>query len=248
MKTLILCLPSLLAITVFGQHDPVTSDVYSTKNAKATPILTGSTRFLETLEIRSVTLEPNAVAEADQRHDDLEELVIIKSGTLDVTQNNTTQSLGPGSVALTLPGDNHSLANSSGSPVTFYVLTYRSKGKADNERGRMSGGSFMLDRNAIKFQEHDKGGIRRYYNRPTSMFERMEMHVTTLNKGLSSHDPHTHKADEIILLVKGQAEMYIDGDRKPADEGSLSFLNSMVPHALTNTGSGPCEYFAFQWE
>jgi (S)-ureidoglycine aminohydrolase len=250
MKTSILCLLSLPAITAFCQQDPVTSDVYSAQNAKATkaPILSGPTRFLETLEIHTATLAPNATAENDQRHDDLEELIIVKSGTLTVTQNSTSQSLGPGSVALTLPGDTHSLANKSASPVTYYVLTYKSKGKPDLQRGQTSGGSFMVDRTTLKFQEHGKGGIRRYYNRPTAMFERMEMHVTTLNKGLSSHDPHTHKADEIVLLVSGKAEMHIDGNQKPVPEGALAFLGSMVPHAITNTGTGPCEYFAFQWE
>jgi (S)-ureidoglycine aminohydrolase len=234
-----------MIVTVNGQQTQIVSDVYSTQNEK---ILNGSTRFLEAPEIRTITLAPNSTAETDQRHDNVEELVIIKSGTVDITQNNTTQSLGPGSVALTLPGDTHSLANSSDTPATFYVLTFRTKSKPDLQRGRTSGGSFMLDRNAITFQEHGKGGIRRYYNRPTAMFERAEMHVTTLNQGLSSHDPHTHKADEIVLLVKGDAEMHINGKQIPAPEGSLVFLSSMDPHALTNTGASACEYFAFQWE
>lgn len=246
-KTTILWLLALLAVPAAGQQRHVNSDVYPEKKA-GTAILTGSTRFLENLEIQTVTLAPNASAETGERHDGVEELVIVKSGTLSVTQNNATQSLGPGSVALTLPGDTHSLTNSSNAPVTFYVVTYRSTGKPDIQRGQTSGGSFMVDRNTITFREHGKGGIRRYYDRPTAMFERMEMHVTTLNQGLSSHDPHTHKADEIVLLVNGKAEMYIDGNRKGVPEGAVIFLGSMVPHAITNTGSGPCEYFAFQWE
>jgi len=250
MKTAAFCLLSLLAVTTLAQQTPVNSDVYAAKKVDNTTafILSGSTRFLEILEINSITLAPNAIAKGHQRHDDVEELIIIKSGTLTVAQGNTAQAIGPGSVALTLPGEVHSLANMSNTPVTFYVLTYQSNEKPNGGRGENSGGSFILDSNTIAFREHDKGGIRRYYDRPTTMFERMEMHVTTLNAGLSSHDPHTHKADEIILMMKGEGEMYIDGSRKRVTEGSLVFLGSMVPHAITNTGSGPCEYFTFQWE
>ena len=127
-------------------------------------------------------------------------------------------------------------------------MTYRSSAPPNADRGKNSGGSLMVDRETIGFNRHGKGGIRRYFNRPTTMFERMEMHVTTLNEGLKSHDPHTHNADEIVLIISGRAEMQIDRDHIGATAGSLVFLNSMVPHALANTGSGPCEYFAFQWE
>jgi mannose-6-phosphate isomerase-like protein (cupin superfamily) len=41
--------------------------------------------------------------------------------------------------------------------------------------------------------------------------------------------------------------MYIDGNLIKAAPGDLVFLPSGVPHALKNTGTVQCEYFAFQW-
>ena len=148
MKRTLLCFLSLLAITASAQQTPVNADVYTVKEGNAS-ILSGSTRFLETLEINSITLATNSTAKGHQRHDDLEELVIVKSGTLTVAQNNNAQTLGPGSVALTMPGDKHTLINTSKAPVTFYVLTYRSNEKFNTPRGQKSGGSFMLDRETI---------------------------------------------------------------------------------------------------
>lgn len=266
MKLILLSLVATLASPAFltGQPSPVNeqrrsqvaSDVYvwnafkpaKKENRDKKEILQGRTKFLQTLEIHTSTLAPNAAAGPAHSHDDLEELVIVKEGKLKITQNDKTQILGPGSIALTLPGDTHQLANGGDTPVTYYLMTYRSSAPPNTNRGKKSGGSFMMDRETIGFSRHGKGGIRRYFDRPTTMFERMEMHVTTLNAGLKSHDPHTHNADEIVLIISGKTEMQIDRDHIGATPGSLVFLNSMVPHALTNTGSGPCEYFAFQWE
>jgi (S)-ureidoglycine aminohydrolase len=243
-------------VSVIGQGQPVQSDVYTwsqfkeakNENRDKKEILEGSSTFLESIEIHVSTLAPGKASSGEHTPADAEKLVIVKEGRLRVTQNNITRVLGPGSVALTLPGEEPSLANGGDAPVTYYMLSYKSKTPTDVARGKDSGGSFMIDREDIPFKEHAKGGIRRYYDRPTAMFHRMEMHVTTLNEGLKSHEPHTHKADEIILLVSGEAQMQIDNDHIGTTPGSLVFLNSMVPHALTNAGKGPCEYFAFQWE
>jgi (S)-ureidoglycine aminohydrolase len=258
MNRIFLLSPLLLSVTcsLFAQSEPVRSDVYlwnAFKSDQKTDrekkqILQGSTTFLESLEIHATTLSPGQPSVSNHVHPETEELVIVKEGQLKVTQNKTSRVLGPGSIALTLPGDEHSLENGGGGPVTYYVLNYKSKAPVNSDRGKNAGGSFMIDREDIPFKPHAKGGIRRYFERPTAMFERLEMHVTTLNEGLKSHEPHTHKADEIILLMSGDAEMQIDNDHIGATPGSLAFLNSMIPHALTNTGLGPCEYFAIQWQ
>ena len=80
------------------------------------------------------------------------------------------------------------------------------------------------------------------------MCERFEMHVTTLNGGLRSHDPHTHRAEEMVLLLEGTAEMQIAEDILPLASGGLVFLGSEIPHAIKNVGTKPCVYFAFQMQ
>lgn len=80
------------------------------------------------------------------------------------------------------------------------------------------------------------------------MCEDFEMHVTNLNENTSSHAPHTHVVEEIILLVTGNVSMHIDGLEHPAAKGDLAFLDSNIPHAGTNIGTDQCIYFAFQWK
>jgi (S)-ureidoglycine aminohydrolase len=86
------------------------------------------------------------------------------------------------------------------------------------------------------------------FDRATAMTKRFEMHVTTLNEGLWSHPPHTHRAAEILLLIDNTAHESIDGKLLPATVGDIIFLESNVPHAIQNTSSGSSTYFAFQFE
>ena len=86
------------------------------------------------------------------------------------------------------------------------------------------------------------------FDRATAMTKRFEMHVTTLNEGLWSHPPHTHRAAEILLMVDKNSQENIDGKLYQATVGDVIYLESNVPHALQNTSKGTCTYFAFQFE
>jgi (S)-ureidoglycine aminohydrolase len=51
------------------------------------------------------------------------------------------------------------------------------------------------------------------------MLEKFEMHLSTLNPGIKSHDPHTHSSDEIILMIKGYSQKQIGEAQLDASEG-----------------------------
>jgi (S)-ureidoglycine aminohydrolase len=255
MKQLLLC---LFAVGHFVKPDPtqpIVSKTYVWAKAPVSrkaaseqrAILDGTSTDFNHIEIHATTLAAHQAPHPAHKHDD-EELIIIKEGKLTVTIAGKANTLGPGSVALMMPGDEHGFDNQSDSPATYYVMRYAAKEPADTGRGKKTGGSFWIDWKEVAFQPHDKGGIRRLFDRATTMSKRFEMHVTTLNQGLWSHPPHTHKAAEILLMVDGSAQESIDGKLHPATTGDLIFLESNVPHAIQNTGNKPCTYFAFQFE
>jgi (S)-ureidoglycine aminohydrolase len=211
-------------------------------------LIDGSTIDLTSLEIHTSTLEPGKAPHASHSHADEEELIIVKEGKLRATIKDQTKILGTGSVALAIPGEEHGFFNGGDTKTTYYILIFKSKLPLNDERGKKAGGSFMIDWNDMTMVVSEKGGRRNTFDRATSMFNRFEMHVTTLNKGLVSHAPHQHKAEEIIILIKGKAEMQIGDIFTKMEPGDLVFLESQVLHALKNVGDEPCEYFAFQWQ
>jgi (S)-ureidoglycine aminohydrolase len=176
-----------------------------------------------------------------------EKFLIIKSGLANIQLNEQTTTLNRGSVVCVLPGDELEIINAQESPLELYEMTYQSKEPIDKERGVKAGGSFITHWDDIAFKPHDKGGVRQFFDRPTAMFSRFDIHVTQLNVGFKSHDPHTHINEEIILMLDGNAEMQIGNEHQKANPGDVVLLGSTILHNLTNIGNTPCLYFAIQW-
>ncbi|MDX2045825.1 MAG: cupin domain-containing protein [Chitinophagaceae bacterium] len=209
-------------------------------------ILEGSTTSLSYFEVHASTLESGKAPHPPHKHDDQEELMIVLEGTVKITINGISKILGSGSIAFAMPGDEHGIENAGTTQATYYILKY--KGRFPNhERGKQAGGSFMLDWNDLQTRNTGKGYRRDFFNRATSQLAQFEMHTTALNADSASHAPHTHVQEEIILILRGNVTMHIDGKLFPASYGDVVFLPSRIPHALLNTGKEQCEYFAFQW-
>jgi (S)-ureidoglycine aminohydrolase len=251
---IIACVISLLTcICSFAQVQPLESKVYvvdstgtvSNDNGSTRKVFKGSGAVLAIHEMNLVSLSKgNSMS---YKQDTLyERFFIIQKGEMKVKLNDSAVLLGKGSVICVLPGDKVRFENTSDKACQFYEMIYRSIARPDAERGKKTG-SFYFNWNDIAFKPHDKGGVRQFFDYKTTMLNRFDIHVTTMNPGNKSHDPHTHKNEEIILLMEGNAEMQIGTDHQKANGGDVVLLGSMVLHNLTNVGTIPCIYFAIQW-
>jgi (S)-ureidoglycine aminohydrolase len=244
-----------LPLVVAVSHDPINSRVYdwrqpaeTNKDINSAVLFEGSAFDMEWLQMNA-----NALTASNRKIEMMvpqneEDLYIIKKGTLGVTLKDSSFSLSPGSVLVVMPGENFSIRNTQTNSCDYYVMKYRAKLPADKERAGKAGGSLAKEWRQITFKPHDKGGIRNYFERPTAMMKRLEIHVTTLNGELKSHDPHTHRAEEIVLMIEGNTEMQIGEKFYKGREGSIFFLGSNISHAIRNEGTKPCTYFAIQFE
>ena len=208
----------------------------------------GSTTHLAYFEMHATTIDPQEMPHAGHTHDNLEEIIIVTEGEVEVTIEDEKKVLGPNSMALILPEDEHGFRNVGHTPATYYIIKYRSKAPMNLSRGKSSGGSFWVDFEDLEFKPHENGGRRDYFDHPTAMCESFEMHVTDLKAGVESHPPHTHVVEEIVLITAGDVSVHIDGDDIETKSGDLVFLDSNVPHSAANIGKTTSRYFAFQWK
>jgi len=178
----------------------------------------------------------------------MEELIIVKEGLVEQSINGEKHKLGPGSVVLAVPGDDHGISNAGDTKATYYIIRWRIGEKPEIKHSGKCGGSEFYDWTKMAFVSTKKGGRRQVMDRKTSLLENLEMHVTTLDEGVTSHGEHVHSAEEIILVIKGEVEESINGKQYQAGPGSLILLLDDVPHGIRNIGEGQCEYFAFKWE
>lgn len=232
------------AISINGQNNKVVSKVYKWEPGKKNILIDGSTTDMKDLTVYSETIRAKSYIPILSSFNNFEKLFIVKDGTLNFTVNQEEKNLAPGSIVLVYPGDKYSAYNSGSTDAVYYVFNYRSKNADHND----SNSSFMIDWDDLEFHPHDKGGIRNYFERSTKMMKRGEMHVTTLNAGIKSHEPHTHRAAEFLLMISGNTQMQIGKSFYNGTSGDIYFLGSDVPHAIENVGKESCMYFAFQFE
>jgi (S)-ureidoglycine aminohydrolase len=261
MKAILIIAAVLGVNTAFGQNTglqatSIKSDVYAWKNlqvekkqrSERRQIINGASAVLPNLEVHAVTLKPKSGPQPKNRLDE-EIMLLIKEGSVKVSIGNKQEILGAGSVAFAIPKDEIGIENAGNGIASYYVFRFTAARDSTNmKRAVDGGGSFMMNWNNIVFRPHDKGGVRQYFNRGTGTLHKLDIHVTTLNAGIKSHEPHTHKAEEIILMIDGNAEMQIADSFKKTTTGDLIYLGSDVPHAIRNDDTKPCMYYAIQWQ
>lgn len=256
MKIVVITLSYFFTLTTMAQLKPVSSGVYKwadhpvtlNEDRESRKILEGTSTQLDYLEIHATTQFPGAKSSTAHANDDIEECIIVKEGLMQATVEGRSIILGAGGVILLMPHQMHSVQNAGDRNLTYYVMRYRSKKKMDIERGQAAGGTLMLNSDSLTFKANSRGGGRRYFDRPTAMCERFEMHMTQLDKKGPSHEPHAHEETEIVLVLSGKTEMTIDNKEYEGAAGDFYLINSQLMHGVRNASNNQCSYFIMIWK
>ena len=109
-------------------------------------------------------------------------------------------------------------------------------------------GSRIFEWEALKVEKTKVGARRDVVRLPTATLDELEMHITTLDAGQTSHAPHQHPAEELIIIKEGTLESFVNGEYKRVGPGSIVFQASNQPHAIRNVGTTPATYHVVQWQ
>lgn len=253
LRMLILFLLSAVALTAAVQPPaaptatPPASPQSDTLTAGVFPpnptVLNGATRDLTDLDVRLISLEANQ--DFHLIRDSVDELLIIRDGTVSLDLDAPNRRLTAGGVVL-LPADYKTVIHNLGDSISsFYLFVFKSRKIIDPIRFPKP---FLANWPDLIMKSTPKGESRAIFSQPTTWLRNINMHATTLNPGEISHPQHMHRAEEILLIRSGNVRMHIGNGYIPAKAGDLVFLPSGVPHDLENGNSGRTEYFALQWE
>ena len=255
MKHLFSLLVLSISVNVMAQSEPVGSGVYhwnelpvkKDNQRESRKLAEGTTPEFEWFELHATTQYKGATPRPPHTQSNIEELIIIKEGSMKCTLGEQTAVLGKGSVLLIPPLKEQTFENVGNGPLTYYVLQFRSKKPMNIERSTKAGGALLINYDSLPYTETGNKGTRKFFDRPTAMCDNYEMHVTTLKQKGPSHAPHQHVDSEIILVIEGKTEMMLDGKHYTAGPGDLYIMESGKMHGISNTSDKPCSYFAFRW-
>jgi quercetin dioxygenase-like cupin family protein len=87
---------------------------------------------------------------------------------------------------------------------------------------------------------------RRFFMGETHGGFNLEAHETILGPGVETHAPHRHVHEEIIIVVEGTVETYVEGTTDTVDAGSVIFYGSNQLHKARNVGQVPARYYVIE--
>jgi quercetin dioxygenase-like cupin family protein len=98
-------------------------DVAPMKYGGRRAVFQARTATMDELECHVTTLNPGERAHAPHRHPE-EEMIIVKDGTVESTQNGQTTRVGPGSVIFEASGELHGVKNVGDTAASYYVIKF----------------------------------------------------------------------------------------------------------------------------
>jgi (S)-ureidoglycine aminohydrolase len=201
------------------------------------------------LETHYSTIKANTYTHKPHRHA-VEEIILVKDGTLTFFLNGKEETVGPGSLVFAAAHDFHGLKNPNGSPASFYVVnayTYATAHVREQPAiewepaGLLHSTIITWDRLVPK--KTVSGWRRNLVDSPTLTFSRLEIHATTVRPGLVTGPLHRNPAVSVFIVKEGTIEASIDGVDRRADSGSMFVIPPNSLHIIRNPGTLTATYF-----
>jgi len=93
------------------------------------------------------------------------------------------------------------------------------------------------------------------FHGPTPVAEAMESHVSVLSPGRWAHPPHCHIEEELLIVLRGEAEILIANSTDPAGArverllpGAFVYYPAYQFHTIRNASQAPVTYLMFKWQ
>lgn len=124
------------------------------------------------------------------------------------------------------------------------TLAAATAGGEDNQLQTLPSNVYKNDE--IPYQGDQKKKSRKFFNGLTHSGFELEMHETILGPGIQTHAPHKHVHEEIMTVLEGTVEAYLDGGTESAPAGSVIYFASNRMHTVRNPGTVPCRYYVVE--
>lgn len=210
------------------------------------------TATLERFQSHITTLNAGNVSHPPHQHA-LEEMILLKEGTLEVSINGATHRATAGSVLFYASNDFHGVRNTGDTPATYIVLNFGTGATAKVPAARAVDvakpgalRSQVFEWSQLTAKPTKTGERRDVFNSPTVTCANLSCHVTTVKAGEASHASHRHPDEEVVVVKEGVIEALFNGTTRRGGPGSVFFFASDEEHGMRNVGDTTASYYVIR--
>ena len=176
-------------------------------------------------------------------------MLVIKDGDVEASINGIKHRAGPGCLIFFASHDPHNLKNIGDHDATYYVInfctdrvhTVPNKPAAEQAVAGMLGSSVVYC-DHLPATPTETGSRISVLDSPTLTFQRLSIHITTLNVGKSTRADLVDPGDELFIVKSGELEVSVNGVSCRMQEGSLFYCAPNDKRTLRNIGKTPVSY------
>jgi quercetin dioxygenase-like cupin family protein len=107
--------------------------------------------------------------------------------------------------------------------------------------------STVFDWEQLDAMPTSSGAKRDVCRTPTATLDQLQIHVTTVNPGQRSHEPHRHWEEELMIVKEGTVESMQNGETVRLGPGSIIFEASNELHGIRNVGDTDASYYVIKF-
>jgi quercetin dioxygenase-like cupin family protein len=126
----------------------------------------------------------------------------------------------------------------------FLLPLLAAQGQAQDHPVSLDSKIYHPDQSTDLHGQPKKGG-RIFFGTEHSGFA-LEMHQTVLGPGVASHPAHKHVHEEIMVVLDGTLETYVEGKTETAEKGAIIYYGSNQLHRVRNAGQVPARYYVLE--
>jgi uncharacterized cupin superfamily protein len=219
---------------------------------RAVSVFDNPTAALVKFEVHITTLRPGMFSHAVHHHA-WEEMLLIKEGNVEVSINGEKHPAGPGFLVFFASHDPHNLKNVGTTDATYYVINFVTDlvhvavdrpAVEQAVPGKL--GSSVIDCDGLARTATPTGSRVAVLDSPTLTFQRLVVHITTLNPGESTRSDMIDPGDELFIIRSGFLEATVNGVTSRMKEGSLFYCAPNDKRTFENIGAVPASYQVFK--
>lgn len=98
-----------------------------------------------------------------------------------------------------------------------------------------------------KLDRQPFGDLRVFFEGATEQLKGLTVGNLALKPGATPHPPHRHPEEEILLIMEGNGEIFLEGKTTKVASGDLMYAGSNRLHGITASADAPMTFYYFKW-